>query len=103
MIRRPPRSTLFPYTTLFRSVLSRKRTGIRRHIHEHGVADHVPCGIHLRVRRLQELVDDDFSLRAEGDADRVEPEPGSVGAPAGGYQQLLGARSAGVGTGVVLD
>src|SRR2546422_4916026 len=25
MIRRPPRSTLFPYTTLFRSVLSLKR------------------------------------------------------------------------------
>src|SRR3989442_6113056 len=28
MIRRPPRSTLFPYTTLFRSV--RRRTGIIR-------------------------------------------------------------------------
>src|SRR2546421_8196809 len=30
MIRRPPRSTLFPYTTLFRSLLAwqdRKRTG----------------------------------------------------------------------------
>src|SRR2546423_9560288 len=26
MIRRPPRSTLFPYTTLFRSVLDRRRT-----------------------------------------------------------------------------
>src|SRR5256885_11955491 len=26
MIRRPPRSTLFPYTTLFRSVLSPKKT-----------------------------------------------------------------------------
>src|SRR5438309_3409501 len=26
MIRRPPRSTLFPYTTLFRSVRSRWRT-----------------------------------------------------------------------------
>src|SRR5687768_18129413 len=26
MIRRPPRSTLFPYTTLFRSRLSRRRT-----------------------------------------------------------------------------
>src|SRR2546425_5030587 len=26
MIRRPPRSTLFPYTTLFRSVLDAKRT-----------------------------------------------------------------------------
>src|SRR2546427_8781146 len=25
MIRRPPRSTLFPYTTLFRSVLVRRR------------------------------------------------------------------------------
>src|SRR2546430_8284481 len=25
MIRRPPRSTLFPYTTLFRSLLSRER------------------------------------------------------------------------------
>src|SRR3712207_7531965 len=27
MIRRPPRSTLFPYTTLFRSSRSRRRTG----------------------------------------------------------------------------
>src|SRR2546422_3173698 len=30
MIRRPPRSTLFPYTTLFRSRRTRKRaTGVR--------------------------------------------------------------------------
>src|SRR2546430_13680835 len=28
MIRRPPRSTLFPYTTLFRSVLVQKMSGI---------------------------------------------------------------------------
>src|SRR5256885_10902643 len=27
MIRRPPRSTLFPYTTLFRSLYIRSRTG----------------------------------------------------------------------------
>src|SRR2546430_12978711 len=27
MIRRPPRSTLFPYTTLFRSVTHRRRGG----------------------------------------------------------------------------
>src|SRR2546430_12718122 len=27
MIRRPPRSTLFPYTTLFRSALLRRRQG----------------------------------------------------------------------------
>src|SRR3712207_7278972 len=31
MIRRPPRSTLFPYTTLFRSDHSRSRTGLRPH------------------------------------------------------------------------
>src|SRR3989441_8106878 len=31
MIRRPPRSTLFPYTTLFRSVLDRHLAGGARH------------------------------------------------------------------------
>src|SRR2546429_2734083 len=30
MIRRPPRSTLFPYTTLFRSRLQRKRSAAAR-------------------------------------------------------------------------
>src|SRR5687768_18038852 len=30
MIRRPPRSTLFPYTTLFRSVLPRPLAGLLR-------------------------------------------------------------------------
>src|SRR3712207_9313350 len=29
MIRRPPRSTLFPYTTLFRSVVARRPRGAR--------------------------------------------------------------------------
>src|SRR3989442_10808739 len=29
MIRRPPRSTLFPYTTLFRSARRRRRSGAR--------------------------------------------------------------------------
>src|SRR5690242_20868423 len=29
MIRRPPRSTLFPYTTLFRSRSERRRAGVR--------------------------------------------------------------------------
>src|SRR2546425_3650806 len=31
MIRRPPRSTLFPYTTLFRSGLKRFMLGLRSH------------------------------------------------------------------------
>src|SRR3989442_11227903 len=34
MIRRPPRSTLFPYTTLFRSAYLREKDGVHR---AHGV------------------------------------------------------------------
>src|SRR2546428_9139501 len=33
MIRRPPRSTLFPYTTLFRSLLGRAVPNIADYIH----------------------------------------------------------------------
>src|SRR2546430_13600579 len=39
MIRRPPRSTLFPYTTLFRSALHLDRCGVRR---QRGYVDAVP-------------------------------------------------------------
>src|ERR1051325_1844358 len=31
MIRRPPRSTLFPYTTLFRSLVEARHDGVGRH------------------------------------------------------------------------
>src|SRR5688572_33383070 len=34
MIRRPPRSTLFPYTTLFRSVLAGSRTLVEAELHK---------------------------------------------------------------------
>src|SRR3712207_7572694 len=47
MIRRPPRSTLFPYTTLFRSQagrlqsllghLARHAPAVHEHVHEHEV------------------------------------------------------------------
>src|SRR3712207_7835237 len=43
MIRRPPRSTLFPYTTLFRSVEREMRferagtAGVDAHIEQHGM------------------------------------------------------------------
>src|SRR5687767_15927541 len=42
MIRRPPRSTLFPYTTLFRSVLdqnNKKIAGINTDVHAKGPND----------------------------------------------------------------
>src|SRR2546422_3373636 len=39
MIRRPPRSTLFPYTTLFRSVLVAAAQPLERLHHRHARAD----------------------------------------------------------------
>src|SRR3712207_7915462 len=47
MIRRPPRSTLFPYTTLFRSdrhVDVHRRRLVQRHVHRGGLA---PGGVAL--------------------------------------------------------
>src|SRR2546421_11397201 len=65
MIRRPPRSTLFPYTTLFRSLRVRalrpiearrkkrvaKRDGDRGRNRGNGRnVGQIPCGSHLRQR-----------------------------------------------------
>src|SRR5258708_29971949 len=59
MIRRPPRSTLFPYTTLFRSVFHRtgpscRRSSILRHshplLHANGHPSHATGG-HLHEAR----------------------------------------------------
>src|SRR5256885_12914234 len=50
MIRRPPRSTLFPYTTLFRSV---DRAEFQRHVHE--------------LRELLAVVGDAAASAAEGE------------------------------------
>src|SRR2546427_8706155 len=62
MIRRPPRSTLFPYTTLFRSELAQHRVGVREpasrpedqyplHDLEHRVAGVIDRGHHVAVAR----------------------------------------------------
>src|SRR3712207_7692880 len=47
MIRRPPRSTLFPYTTLFRSLAQR---GLRPFYHGHG-----DCPVERNDRRGPDL------------------------------------------------
>src|SRR5258708_24754136 len=47
MIRRPPRSTLFPYTTLFRSIL----VGHCKPFARHAVPDH---GVALMVGRIEQ-------------------------------------------------
>src|SRR2546428_9876299 len=48
MIRRPPRSTLFPYTTLFRSItvlVARTRAGLEVGAPEQRAACGIPCSI----------------------------------------------------------
>src|SRR3712207_8967014 len=51
MMRRPPRSTLFPYTTLFRSVAEARRTRLERQL---GVLER--CGRAREVRRLPQAL-----------------------------------------------
>src|SRR5256885_9855584 len=50
MIRRPPRSTLFPYTTLFRSARPPLRGPLRVR-HRPGVVDHRGLRVRHRVPR----------------------------------------------------
>src|SRR2546426_1961698 len=52
MIRRPPRSTLFPYTTLFRSLRDEGAAGQQRQdVYDHDVGEHQdPHGLPERVR-----------------------------------------------------
>src|SRR3712207_7509091 len=47
MIRRPPRSTLFPYTTLFRSGLNEKALQFARYVDN--TAYLIPYGFYLRA------------------------------------------------------
>src|SRR3712207_7068314 len=60
MIRRPPRSTLFPYTTLFRSVSrARERGGPLFTSTEYPVADACRCSVlrlvdHIEIVRSEE-------------------------------------------------
>src|SRR2546425_2595880 len=63
MIRRPPRSTLFPYTTLFRSVVRHGLLAQRRHTER--VRGKVPV---LELRRFQPV-----QRPAPARARRLEP------------------------------
>src|SRR5688572_31256557 len=53
MIRRPPRSTLFPYTTLFRSLNLRRFSAYCGHAIQHTTHDQLPAFIsHVRDTRI---------------------------------------------------
>src|SRR5256885_13354967 len=78
MIRRPPRSTLFPYTTLFRSVLhvavdDQRALDDARHALVHaakGLLDQTPVGHHFSQQRMAlaarlAVVDHGFGMRLD--------------------------------------
>src|SRR3712207_6974739 len=52
MIRRPPRSTLFPYTTLFRSAARVRRVRLHLDLDEHRRVDEPADLDHRRGRRV---------------------------------------------------
>src|SRR2546426_8418396 len=45
MIRRPPRSTLFPYTTLFRSLSQTERLNTQRNLYDLGIFNRVDLAV----------------------------------------------------------
>src|SRR2546430_11455728 len=63
MIRRPPRSTLFPYTTLFRSHLATDHLGAG--VHARVATDSQPPALHRRAEPLDARAvafDDDVQI-----------------------------------------
>src|SRR3712207_6847549 len=69
MIRRPPRSTLFPYTTLFRSPVQQ---GAPEHVPlRRGAEPRVAARLRPRPDRGQEQEDDDHAAEDDRDARRV--------------------------------
>src|SRR3712207_9378453 len=89
MIRRPPRSTLFPYTTLFRS---------KTYLPDSGGAGRHRGGLGQRVR-VRKLEDDGlptlFSVYPEGVGN---PAPGLFGGQAGSEARGRGPDPAGTVT-----
>src|SRR3989449_8237461 len=79
MIRRPPRSTLFPYTTLFRSLLSEDESenGFRGH------RDRVTGSRSSALLRISRLWHPASSRRLHGSSEKIPaPEAGpTVGRP----------------------
>src|SRR2546426_1267969 len=86
MIRRPPRSTLFPYTTLFRSAAELPRGLDDREDAVHprvrvGEAAPVRVDRELAARRRAALREEMHALAARGDAERLQHDgrPGGEG------------------------
>src|SRR5258707_8731952 len=70
MIRRPPRSTLFPYTTLFRSRWRRPRDS-RPAPRPAGMLEHANAGIVELALRQREMLEADGHVIVEEALDRA--------------------------------
>src|SRR5260221_6286351 len=64
MIRRPPRSTLFPYTTLFRSMIQVAQSAGTGNGEPFGVIQHALAGIALRNKTVGQGVAEPCLRRA---------------------------------------
>src|SRR2546425_7067329 len=64
MIRRPPRSTLFPYTTLFRSLRGSGKDGVRAVTGSQHLESHAP-GTALQLAEGSWGANGDHSMRSE--------------------------------------
>src|SRR5258707_15867576 len=85
MIRRPPRSTLFPYTTLFRSGQEGHADAERGHLGQGQVDEDDPARQHVQ---------------AQVDVDAGEDQAGQEGQPEKvEHQRLTGAAGAAASTG----
>src|SRR3712207_9514625 len=73
MIRRPPRSTLFPYTTLFRSHVEHGR-GVEEHLRG-DVPDRLHVAVAHEERREQQAHPRGEEGQDRDDRDQLEPLP----------------------------
>src|SRR5256886_17491470 len=79
MIRRPPRSTLFPYTTLFRS--GNRTPGVRDATHDDGGLDRGPH--HRPISRRPAGADSGDALRIAEGRDLADAVQATGGRPGG--------------------
>src|SRR3712207_8239461 len=80
MIRRPPRSTLVPYTTLFRSE-DHDRLGAEAHaVHELGLDLELDCGqaLHLRVLGVEDRVLAGVAAQADRKSTRLNSSHANI-------------------------
>src|SRR2546430_12948159 len=92
MIRRPPRSTLFPYTTLFRSDLSAEGEAVPAFGFYVSGGFFDALGVHARLGRLLTELDDQKGCGSPG-----------VVLSHGFWQARLGGHPAVVGQTIMLD